>query len=92
MANQSTCAVCGALAPNDIDACSIECFEYEHSGEDPKALFKAIVKHVELQKAVREYDNSDHDGTGIPGQQQVADAVSILAKGRELRRLMKGKE
>ena len=90
MATQSTCIVCGDLAPNDVDVCSIECYEYEHSGEDPKALFKAIVKHVELQKAVREYDNVGHDGTGIPSPQQVADAVSILAKGRELRRLIRG--
>ena len=90
MATQSTCAVCGELAPDGVNVCSIECYEYEHSDEDPKALFKAIVKYVEISKASREYDNVDHDGTGIPSPQQVADAVSILAKGRELRRLMRG--
>ena len=90
MATQSTCIVCGDLAPNDVDVCSIECFEYEHSGEDPKALFDAIVKHVEISKATREYDNVDHDGTGIPGQQQVSDAAVIMSKARELRRLMRG--
>ena len=57
MATQSTCTVCGDLAPNDVDVCSIECFEYEHSGEDPKALFKAIVRQMELRKADREYND-----------------------------------
>ena len=90
MTTQSTCIVCGGLAPNDVDVCSIECFEYEHSGEDPKALFKAIVKHVEISKATREYDNVDHDGTGIPNPQQVSDAAVIMSKARELRRLLRG--
>ena len=91
MANQSTCAVCGEFAPNDVNVCSIECGELQDLG-NPEALFKAIVKDVEISKAVREYDNVDHDGTGIPNPQQVSDAVSILTKGRELRRLLRGGE
>jgi hypothetical protein len=56
MATQSTCTVCGGLAPNDVDVCSIECDELQDVG-NPKAIFAAIVKQMELRKADREYND-----------------------------------
>ena len=89
MATQSTCIVCGGLAPNDVDVCSIECGELQ-GVDSPKAIFWTIVKAMEMHKLAGDFDNVDHDGTGIPNPQQVSDAVSILAKARELRRLVRG--
>ena len=89
MANQSTCKVCGERAPDGVDVCSIECGELQDLG-NPKAIFWTIVKAMESHKLAGDFDNVDHDGTGIPNPQQVADAVLILAKGRELRRLLRG--
>ena len=56
---------------------------------NPKDIFDAIVAHVELAKAVREFDNADHSGDqNTPTEQQLADAAHVLAKARELRRLL----
>jgi len=56
---------------------------------DPKILFDAIVADVELRRQVREFDNVDHNGDGNPSQRQVAAAVAIMAKARELRRILR---
>ena len=56
---------------------------------NPKTIFDSIVAHVELRKAVREYDSADHsDGQNVPTTGQVSDAVAILHKARELRRIL----
>jgi hypothetical protein len=56
---------------------------------DPQTLFDAIVADVEMRKAIREYDGADHTGTGDPTPQQCADAAAIMAKARELRRILR---
>ena len=56
---------------------------------DPKSLFDAIVADVELRKATREFDNTDQSGQNLPTAQQCADAAAILAKARELRRILR---
>jgi hypothetical protein len=57
---------------------------------DPKTIFDAIVADVELRKATREFDNVDHSGgLNIPTAQQAAAAAAILAKARELRRILR---
>jgi len=57
---------------------------------DPKTLFDAIVKDMEIRKAAREFNDVDHsDGQNIPDAAQVAAAVEILAKARELRRILR---
>jgi len=57
---------------------------------DPKTLFDAIVADVETRKAIREFDNADHSsGQNNPTPQQVADAAAIMAKARELRRILR---
>ena len=89
MATQSRCIVCGDLAPNDVDVCSIECGELQDLG-NPKAIFRTIVKAMDMHKLAGDFDNVDHDGTGIPSPQQVSDAAVIMSKARELRRLMRG--
>ena len=55
---------------------------------DPKDIFDAIVTHVELSKRVREFDNLDHNGDNTPTDSQIHDAKTILAKAKELRRLI----
>ena len=56
---------------------------------DPKTLFAAIVADVEIRKAAREFDAVDHsDGQNIPTPAQCAAAAAILAKARELRRIL----
>jgi hypothetical protein len=55
---------------------------------NPKDLFDAIVAHVELSKRVREFDNVDHNGNNVPAASQIHDAKAILAKAKELRRLI----
>lgn len=57
---------------------------------DPKTLFDAIVADVEIRKAAREFDNVDHSGQNIPDAAQVAAAAAIMAKARELRRILRG--
>ena len=57
---------------------------------NPKTLFDAIVADVEVRKAAREFDGADHNGDGIPTPEQVKAAAAIMAKARELRRLMNG--
>jgi len=57
---------------------------------NPKTLFDAIVADVEVRKAAREFDGADHNGDGIPTPGQVKDAAAILAKARELRRILNG--
>ena len=57
---------------------------------DPKTLFDAIVADVEVRKAAREFDLADHSGQNIPTPAQVADAAAIMAKARELRRILRG--
>ena len=56
---------------------------------DPEVLFDAIVRDVEIRQAAREFDAVDHSGgQDIPTPQQCADAAAILAKARELRRIL----
>ena len=52
---------------------------------DPKILFDVIVA---LTNATRDFDNVDHTGENVPTAQQVADAAAVLAKARELHRLL----
>ena len=56
---------------------------------DPKTLFDAIVADVETRKLAREFDNTDHSGQNLPSAQQCADAAAIMAKARELRRILR---
>ena len=57
---------------------------------DPKPLFEAIVCHMEMMKRAREYDNTDYSGNNVPTSSQIEQAVSVLAKARELRRILNG--
>jgi hypothetical protein len=60
------------------------------TGNDSETLFAAIVKDVEIRQAAREFDAVDHsDGQNIPTPQQCIDAAAILAKARELRRILR---
>ena len=54
---------------------------------NPQTLFEAIVADVELRKMAREFDNADH-GDSKPTQEQIAAASAIMAKARELRRIL----
>ena len=57
---------------------------------DPKTLFDAIVKDIEIRTAARAFDNVDHSaGQNIETPAQVAAASAILAKARELRRILR---
>ena len=56
---------------------------------DPETLFAAIVADVEIRQAAREFDAVDHSGQNIPTPQQCADAAAIMAKARELRRILR---
>jgi hypothetical protein len=57
---------------------------------DPKPIWDAIVADVETRKLAREFDNADHsDGQNIPTPQQCSDAAAIMAKARELRRILR---
>ena len=57
---------------------------------DPKTLFDAIVADVEMRKLAREFDNVDYSaGQNVPTPQQVADASAIMAKAKELRRILR---
>jgi hypothetical protein len=56
---------------------------------DPKTLFDAIVADVETRKLAREFDNTDRSGQNLPSAQQCADAAAIMAKARELRRILR---
>jgi hypothetical protein len=56
---------------------------------DPKVLFDAIVADAEMRTAARTFDNVDHSGQNIPTPQQCADAAAIMAKARELRRILR---
>ena len=56
---------------------------------DPKTLFDAIVKDIEIRTAARAFDNVDHSaGQNIPDAVQLADAAAIMRKARELRRIL----
>jgi hypothetical protein len=55
---------------------------------NPKDIFDAIVAHVELSKRVREFDNLDHNGDNVPTASQIQDAKAVLAKAKELRKLI----
>ena len=57
---------------------------------DPKILFDAIVKDVEVRKLAREFDRADYSGTNTPTAQQIQDAKTILSKARELRKILSG--
>ena len=59
------------------------------TGDDPQTLFDAIVADVELRKLAREFDGADHNGDGNPSQRQVNAAAAIMAKSRELRRILR---
>ena len=57
---------------------------------DPRTIFDAIVADVEMRKMAREFDNADHsDGKNMPTPAQCADAAAIMAKARELRRILR---
>jgi len=56
---------------------------------DPKSLFDAIVCHVEMAKRAREFDLKNY-GDNVPTPSQVAQAISVMAKARELRRILNG--
>jgi hypothetical protein len=57
---------------------------------DPKTMFEAIVADLEVRQATREFDDADHSsGQNIPTPAQVADAVAIMRKARELRRILR---
>ena len=56
---------------------------------DPKILFDAIVADVETRKKAREFDNVDHSGTNTPTAEQIQQARAIMAKARELRRILR---
>ena len=60
------------------------------TGKDTaKDIFDAIVIDLEIRKSVREFDNTDHSGGGnLPTAKQIVDARHVLAKARELRRLL----
>jgi hypothetical protein len=56
---------------------------------NPKDIFDAIVADLEIRKSVREFDNTDHSGgANLPTAQQISDAKAVIAKARELRRLL----
>jgi hypothetical protein len=58
--------------------------------DDAQGIFEAIVADVEIRKAARAFDHADHsDGQNIPDAVQVADAAAIMAKARELRRILR---
>ena len=58
---------------------------------DPKILFDAIVKDVEVQKLAREYDNADYSGgKNTPTAKQLQAAKAIISKARELRKILRG--
>ena len=57
---------------------------------DPKTIFDAIVADVEVRKTAREFDAADHSGgKNDPTPAQCADAAAIMAKARELRRILR---
>ena len=56
---------------------------------DPKILFDAIVADAAVRTAARAFDNVDSGGRNIPTPQQCADAAAIMAKARELRRILR---
>jgi len=62
------------------------------TGDDAKNIFDAIVKQTEISMAARvlEFDNVDHNGDNVPNAAQLAAAAEILAKARELRRILRG--
>ena len=55
---------------------------------NPKDIFDAIVIDLEVRKAVREFDNTDHSGVNLLTAKQIADAKAVIAKARELRHLL----
>jgi len=58
---------------------------------DPKILFDALIKDMEVRKAAREFDNVDHSGgRNIPTPAQVKAAAAIMANARQLRRILSG--
>jgi len=57
---------------------------------DPKTLWDAIIADVETRQLAREFDNTDcSNGQNLPSAQQCADAAAIMAKARELRRILR---
>jgi hypothetical protein len=57
--------------------------------DDAQGIFEAIVADLEIRKATREFDNLDHSGgQNIPDAAQVKDAAAVMAKARELRRIL----
>tara|TARA_Y100000310_G_scaffold122823_1_gene121542 strand:- start:454 stop:645 length:192 start_codon:yes stop_codon:yes gene_type:complete len=57
--------------------------------DDAQGIFEAIVADLEVRKAAREFDNLDHSGgQNIPDANQVAAASAVMAKARELRRIL----
>jgi hypothetical protein len=55
---------------------------------NPQDIFDAIVADMEVRKAARDFDNVDHSGQNIPDAVQVAAAADVMAKARELRRIL----
>ena len=57
---------------------------------DPKTLFDDIVADAATRTAARTFDGIDHSGgQNIPTQQQCLDAAAVMAKARELRRILR---
>jgi hypothetical protein len=55
---------------------------------NPKTIFDAIVTHMETQKLIREFDNVDHTGNNIPTPEQIKQAMGVVCKARELRKII----
>jgi hypothetical protein len=55
---------------------------------DPKIPFEAIVAMV-VRRQAREFDNVDHSGTNTPTAEQIQQARAIMAKARELRKILR---
>jgi len=61
------------------------------TGDDVNNIFDAIVELTEINMAARVIDNTDHsNGDNVPNAAQLAAAAEILAKARELRRILRG--
>ena len=61
----------------------------DQPGMNAEQIFKAIVKQSELDKCAGEFDNRDHSGgNNVPNSKQIAQSKAIMAKAKELRKLL----
>jgi len=61
----------------------------DQPGMDAEQIFDAIVTQAELDKCVKEFDNRDHSGgNNVPSAKQIAQYRAIMAKAKELRKLL----